>query len=122
MDELAIIETSTRSFKQFDMGQLVAISEKETLASGSVYEQYSALGRVTATGKLVLSDSAASDGSEKVVAFLPFAMDATGGDVDVGVFKAGMFNADLLVLGDAHTVQTVKADLEGTPLFLRSFA
>lgn len=120
MSDLASMQTSPHGVSQFNLGTLKTVSEVETLASGSVYLRYSALGRVAATGKLVHSDNAAGDGSQVVVAFLPYEVDATAADVEVGVLKAGMFNSDLLALGGTHTASTVKADLEGTPLFIHS--
>jgi hypothetical protein len=61
------------------------------LAAGSV------LGRITASGKLVLCNNGAADGSQTPVAILCEDADATGGDIVVPVYVAGEFDLSFLV-------------------------
>lgn len=77
-------------------GEQDIVSAVERLSSGAAYEQYAVLGRVTATNELKVADLAANDGSEVPVAILPYAVDATAGDVDFSVWKGGAFNVDAL--------------------------
>lgn len=110
--------TYTYTPDEFIAGDYPVKTEPETILSGQDLPARSVLGRVTASGKWVLSLSASSDGSEVPRAILAKAIDASSGDVDGPVFKSGTFNPTLLNIGTGHTVATVKAAFEGTPLFL----
>lgn len=103
---------------EFITGDYPMKTEPETILSGQNLPARSVLGRVTASGKWVLSLSAAVDGSEVPRAILAEAIDASAGDVDGPVFKSGTYNPTLLNYGAGHDADTVKAAFEGTPLFL----
>lgn len=97
-----------------------------TLIGGSTYLAGSVLGRVTASGKLKLSASAAGDGSQAPMAILPhdvsaFAADGTTAeDKTVAVAVQGYVNETALVLGAGHTIASVKEALRALGMFLRA--
>jgi hypothetical protein len=80
-----------------------------TIASGADLTRGAVLGIVTASGKYVLSASAASDGSETPVAILAVDAAAAGADVVAPVYYSGEFNAEFCTFGTGHTVTTVDA-------------
>lgn len=94
-------------------GEVVTI-DAGALVAGSV------LGKITATGKYILSLEAASDGSEVPVAVLAEPADATAGDVTALAYFAGDFIAEKLTVGTGWTVATVEqAWLQaGRPLYV----
>lgn len=83
---------------------VVALKQGEKLKRGSV------LG-VDGDGKYLLSKSGATDGSNEAVRILAEDADATAKELKVVVFKMGAFNANSLILGDGHTVESVKKTL-----------
>lgn len=97
-----------------------------TLTGGAKYLAGSVLGRVTATGKLVLSASAAGDGSQTPIAVLPhdvaaYAADGvTGEDKTVAVLVEGYVNETALVFGAGHSIATVKPLLRATGVQMRA--
>lgn len=87
-----------------------------TLASGQNLTQGAALGRVTATDKLVLSVKSASDGSEKPIGFLAHDTDASAGDADIQFARGGWINEHLANFDASWTVATLNAALDATPM------
>jgi Bacteriophage lambda head decoration protein D len=61
--------------------------------------------------KYKLATSAAVDGSQYPDAVLAKDTDATGGDTTTGVYIAGEFNENALILGTGHTLDTVRESL-----------
>jgi len=92
-----------------------------TIASGQNLTKLTPLGQVTATGKFVAWDPAASDGSQKAVYLLAHDVDASTGDVVTQVYKSGNFNVDLIQFGAATVAQQL-ACFVGTPISLQSLA
>ena len=78
------------------------------------------LGRVTATGEYNLSLSAAGDGSEVPEAILAEDADASAAAVDAPVYLTGTFNEDALVLGAAHTLDSIRQGLRDKGIFLKT--
>lgn len=87
-----------------------------TLASGQNLTRGAALGRVTATNKLVLSVESATDGSEKPMAFLAHDTDASAGDADCQFARGGWINEYVANFDASWSVDTLNAALDGTPL------
>lgn len=81
-----------------------------TLGGGQTLYAGSVLGRITATGKLVLSTSAAGDGSQVPMAVLnqnvsTYDIDGTTAlDTPMSVIVHGMLNSDALVFGTGQTI------------------
>jgi hypothetical protein len=85
------------------------LGRKYTLISGQNVVRGTVLGKITASGKLNKSLSAASDGSEVPYAIAEHDCDATSGDKDILAYVQGSFNENALTIGTAHTVATVRA-------------
>ena len=58
---------------------------------------YAVVGRVTASGKVVLSVKSATDGSQNPIGVTVHALPVSAGDVPVNIFYNGTFNPDALV-------------------------
>lgn len=78
------------------------------------------LGRITATGKYVLSASAAADGSQTPVAILAEDANATTADVVTIGYMTGEFNGTALTLGAGHTLASVAAALRDVGIFIKT--
>lgn len=78
------------------------------------------LGKITATGKYVLSLSAATDGSEVPVAVLAEDADATAADVTTVAYLTGEFNTAAMTFGTGHTAASVKDGLRDLGIFLKT--
>ncbi|MFV1851634.1 MAG: head decoration protein [Thalassospira sp.] len=98
-------------------GDYPLVTEPEVIASGQVLEKGALLGRITASGKLVLSASAAADGSEQPIAVLTSALDTSGGDIEAPVYKTGIFHYSGLEVGAGWTKASLRAALDLSPLF-----
>lgn len=97
------------------------ITQPVTILSGQNMTRGAVLGKVTASGKYILSLAAANDGSQTPVGVLAIDCDATGGDKDAAVYFSGEFNAAKLTFGTGHTAATVNAALRAAaaPIFVR---
>jgi hypothetical protein len=87
------------------------VTRKVTLLAGAAFAAGSVLGTVTASGKATLSASAASDGSQTPNFVLPYAVDATGGDVEAIVYETADLVGEALVLGAGHTLASIRDGL-----------
>lgn len=88
------------------------IDRKLTLVNGAgALVRGTVLGRITASGKLITSLSAAVDGSETPRFILAEDADSSGGDVECLVYETGHFLADELTIGAAHTAASIRDGL-----------
>lgn len=94
------------------------LGEKGTLLAGQNLLRGALLGRITASGKLVLSLSAAGDGSQTPVAILADDCDATAADKECLFYVRGDFNNRAVIYGAAHTFASVKAGLQAKSIWL----
>ena len=91
------------------------------LVTGQNLTEYSVLGRVTATGKLVECNNGAVDGSEEPVAILIYAVDATAADKNCQIYVAGQFNAALINWPASFDTQAEKdGAFDGTAISLKT--
>jgi len=95
-----------------------------TIKGGQTLKAGSVLGVITATGKLLLSASAAGDGSQTPMAVLlepVTTKDAAGADLDmvIEVAVSGMFNETALVFGAGHSIATTRESLRGANIYTR---
>lgn len=88
-------------------GEYPRIERIITIASGSNLIKGAVLGRITASGKFVLSASGASDGSETPDAILAETVDASAQDKQAVVYFSGEFNENALQLGTGHTARWI---------------
>lgn len=87
------------------------IPRKVTILSGQNIARGAVLGKITASGKYILSLSGASDGSQTPDLILAESVDATGGDKEAIAYARGDFNAGALTLGASHTVASITEGL-----------
>jgi hypothetical protein len=95
------------------------VTESIVLDTGNLVRG-SVLGKITATGKYVLSASAAVDGSQTPVAILAEDADATAADKTTIAYLTGEFNTAALTLGAGHTLDSIKAGLRDQGIFLKT--
>jgi hypothetical protein len=96
-----------------------AVTESIIVDTGNLVRG-SVLGKITATGKYVLSASAASDGSQTPVAILAEDANATSGDVVTVAYLTGEFNGTALTLGAGHTLASVTPLLRDAGIFVKT--
>ncbi len=89
-----------------------------TIASGQNLTRGALLGKITASGKYVLSLAAAADGSQTPVAILAEDVDATGGDKSGIVYVSGDFNENAITYGTGHTADSVRAGLRDLNIYI----
>lgn len=95
------------------------VSWDETLISGQKLVRGSLVGRITASGKLTLSLAAAGDGSQVPMGVLVDDYDATGGDVNCGIYIKGEFDQLALTYGTGHTAASVKNGLRALGIYIK---
>ena len=100
-------------------GEYPRIERIITIASGSALTKGSVLGRVTASGKFILSEGDATDGSETPDAILAEDVDASEEDKQAVVYFSGEFNENALTLGGSFTLDDIRAGLRSKSIFLR---
>ena len=86
----------TTTILQLFAGEMDVVTE-EGIVDAGVLAKYTVVGKIAATGKLIVLTPGASDGSEKAYGILTQAVDATSADVKVGVYIGGFFNDAALV-------------------------
>jgi len=94
------------------------ISQPIVLLIGENLTRGALLGKITASGKYVLSESAAADGSEVPAAILVEDTDATDADAPTVAYFRGDFIASGVILGAGHTVDSVRPALRDQGIFL----
>lgn len=96
------------------------VSANVTIASGQSLQRGAVLGKITASGKYVMSTAAASDGSQTPDLILADDVDATAGDVVGGAYSRGDFNANALKLGAGHTAASIRDGLRSKGIIVVS--
>lgn len=100
-------------------GNTQLVSWDETLIAGQNLKRGALVGRITASGKLTLSTSAATDGSQAPIGILLDDYDATAGDVNCGIYVKGEFNQLAVIFGAGHTAASTKNALRNLGIFLK---
>lgn len=93
-------------------------AESVTLLAGQNLLRGALLGKITATGKYVLSLSAAVDGSQTPAAVLVDDTNATAADVATPAYFRGDFQAQAVILGASHTIASVREALRAKSILL----
>lgn len=106
------------SYDEIDTGQLPLVSDPVTVLQGQKLPRGAVLGKITATGKYVLSTAAAEDGSEVPTRVLAHGVDATAGDVNSAGYSHGQFIFEGLTVGEGHDFDSLKAAWDETTRFL----
>jgi hypothetical protein len=99
-------------------GEFPRVARKVTIATPANLLRGAVLGRITASGKYILSASAAVDGSQTPEAILGEDTDASGGDKEAIVYLSGEFNELALTLGAGHTAASISLGLRNKSIFL----
>jgi len=104
-------------------GDFPMISRPVTILAGQNLRRGAVLGLVTASGKYVLSASAASDGSQTPKAVLAADVDTTTVNADqvAPAYFTGEFGDLMMTFGTGHTQATVDAAFAATgqSIFIR---
>lgn len=100
-------------FPRASVDVIIAAGGEEELPAGAV------LGRITASGKYILSLSAAADGSEVPRAILARAADPSNNDVTAPVYRTGDFNERALTFGTGHDADSVREGLSDLNIYVR---
>lgn len=88
------------------------ISRKVTIPTGQTNLKRGALlGKITASGKYVLSLSASADGSQTPDAVLAYDVGTTTADTEALIYVRGDFQAGAITYGTAHTAASVREGL-----------
>jgi hypothetical protein len=116
-----LVGTDTYSPDVLFAGPFPVITQTVTLAQAAgALKRGSVLGVVTASGKYLLSASAAGDGSQVPSAILVQDSDATAGDLSVPVYFSGDFNFRALTLGAGHTQNSITGPLRDASIFIHT--
>jgi hypothetical protein len=92
-------------------------TETVVVAAGQNLLRGAVLGKITASGKYVLSTSAAADGSQTPTRVLLHDTNAVA-DTRAPVAITGEFNSRRVILGAGHTVAGIRDGLAANSLFL----
>lgn len=99
-------------------GEFPRVARKVTVASGANLVAGAVLGKITASGKFILSASAAADGSQTPDAILAEDAAAASADVEAIVYFSGEFNELALTYGAGHTANSVRDTLRDKSILL----
>lgn len=102
------------------VGDHPLITRSGTLLSGQNLTRGALLGRITTGGKLTLSLSASSDGSQTPVAILAEDCDASAADKACLFYEAGEFDQAAMTFGASHTADTVRDALAARSIYLKA--
>jgi hypothetical protein len=95
------------------------VTRSETIITPENRARGTVMGKITASGKLKIVNSANVDGSQTPYAVLLEAVDATAADLPGIVALSGEFNEDALVFGGADTKETHRVGLRDIGIFLK---
>lgn len=90
----------------------VNVPDGQTIVRGHV------LGQITSGGNVIVSLTAASDGSQVPRFIAAEALTTSGAAGELIVYEAGEFNSAALTLGSSHTVDSIREGLRGLGIFL----
>lgn len=112
--------TATNNPDRLIAGDHPIVTDNATLVSGQNLTRGALLGKITTGGKLTLSLSASSDGSQTPYAILVDDCNASGGDKNCGIYLTGEFDPTQMTFGTAHTAASVKDGLRALGIFLKT--
>lgn len=96
------------------------VTDIVTVLSGENLTRGTVLGKITASGKHVIVNSAGTDdGRRAPVAILAEDCDASAADAQALVYLSGAFNENKVVFGGADTVATHRAALRDLNIYLK---
>lgn len=95
-------------------------TKKRTLVSGQNLARGAVVGIITTGGKLTLSASASSDGSQTPQYILAEACNASAADAECLVYETGEFNGAALILGAGHTLASIEQGLRSKGIYFQT--
>jgi hypothetical protein len=97
------------------------VTSTATILAGQNLVRGSVLGRITVSGKYILSLSAAGDGSQVPVAVLAEAANAVS-DKLATIYETGEFNANQMTFGTGHSATTIATQvlLKDSNIFIKT--
>jgi hypothetical protein len=95
-------------------------TKKRTLVSGQNLARGAVLGIITTGGRLTLSASAASDGSQTPRYILAESCNASAADAECVVYETGSFNGAAMILGAGHTLASIEQGLRSNGIFFQT--
>ncbi len=101
-------------------GDYPMVREEVTILAGQNLARGAIIGKVTASGKYILCDTAATDGSEVPARVLLADTDASAADQVAIAAQTGEFNDNAIALGGSTVVADVKAVLADAGIFLKT--
>lgn len=104
-------EIGTQVYKTISVQSVGIVSQPGTILSGETVLAGSVVGKITASGKLKLCDSTATDGSEDPFAVIPEDVDASAADTETITYQTGVYNQDELIFGGTDTIATHRVAL-----------
>ena len=116
---LGITQIGRFDFSPILAGDFPKVTNEVILATGSVYQQGSVLGKVTASGLCVLVNSANSDGSEKPYAVLAETVDATTVEAKGVAWLTGEFARAHLIFGGSDAWETHEQAAREVSIFFK---
>jgi hypothetical protein len=101
-------------------GNFPLVTDTGTLLSGESVVRGELLGKITSGGKLAVSLSASSDGSETPYCIAAETVDASAADAPIAYYLTGEFNIAAMTFGTGHTAASVKDGLRALGIFLKT--
>lgn len=111
--------TETYSPDNLLAGDYPAVTDEVTVVSGQNLSRGALLGKITASGKYKLCDSASVDGSQAPVAILAEDTDASSADAVGLAYLSGAFNESGVTFGGTDTAATHRAALRDLNIYLK---
>lgn len=113
--------TETLTYDALYAGNVAKVVRDYATITGGNYTRGTALGMITASGKLTIVDSSKTDGSENIYAILETPIvNASSADVVAEVSYTGEFNTNKLVFGGTDTAATHKVSARKIGLFFKT--
>ncbi|MBK9515531.1 MAG: head decoration protein [Flavobacteriales bacterium] len=92
-----------------------------TFLTGAAIARYAVVGRVAASGKFIISDPAASDGSQVPVGIAVESAASASADAVGNIYISGCFNPAALVWHAGYTTAVLKAKaFDGTSISIKN--
>lgn len=101
-------------------GDYPVVTDVVTILSGENLARGTCLGKITASGKHVIVNTAGTDdGRRAPVAILAEDCDASGGDKQAVVYLSGAFNEGAVTFGGTDTAATHRVALRDLNIYLK---
>ena len=114
---MALVDTKT--IEQWVLNQSKVETTTVTIKSGVNVPQFTPLMMEVSTGKVIAYDKAKL-GADVVAFITAYDVDASGGDMEASVYKAGEFNEELVNWLTSPTQAQKNSAFAGTPISLGS--